>query len=189
MISQQKIDQIASTIRLAEEDIKNKGVKGLTNKFPVNSNNLPFGTFFVDELEIEPKKLCSEMDYIPSYFFYGCEKLNDIELFGNIKRIELSAFSHCEHLFRVLMIANYEIPSFCFSECIILHKIVIRGNCRYIHKDAFRNCERLEEIYIPKTCEGIDDNAFSGCNNYFKIYSHNPNLVYNGSDGNIIYIK
>lgn len=78
---------------------------------------------------------------IKPYAFYGCSKLNKINLSVNLK----------------------EIPAYAFSFCSGLESIKIPYSVTLIDVKAFENCINLKDVDVPVSVTYIHSSAFDGC--------------------------
>lgn len=123
---------------------------------------------------------------IGAYAFQHCYGLETINLSEGLAEIQEGAFQSC------LFVQQVDIPdsvtslgSRSFKDCTYLGNVTIGSGINYIHEETFEGCGMLENIvlgenvriigsyafastdvrniYIPKSVERIENNAFSGC--------------------------
>lgn len=93
------------------------------------------------ESEISFISLSSKMSIIASMTFSGCQKLYQIVIPSNIKKIDEFAFERCE----------------------FLRDVQLNEGLKSIGKGAFYNCYRLSKLTIPPSVSEIGVNPFLGC--------------------------
>ena len=77
---------------------------------------------------------------IPSYAFYDCFEIQNIDIPISVLFIRDWAFAHCG-----------------------LNKVPLNEGLRYIYEYAFYNCNSLNNITFPSTLLGIYESAFESC--------------------------
>ena len=98
---------------------------------------------------------------IGKYAFYGCERLNKIEL-KNVKHLGKGAFSYCESLVDLNFSNSIEsIGEQAFVGCISLEYLKLYKNLDSIGKQAFNGCTNLTFIEISSGI--IGEHAFNQC--------------------------
>ena len=136
------------------------------------------------------------------YAFYGCRKLNSIDIPESVTTISDNAFSGCVELTSieipnsVTSIGNWafdgcyaltsiDIPESvttihtgAFDYCFGLTTITIPNSVNYIDSYAFDGCDGLKSIVIPNSVNYIGDGAFSGCSELTEISVDSGNTTY-----------
>lgn len=122
--------------------------------------------------------------------FNGCKKLEEVEL-QNVEEIGSNTFSHCDRLRNVIIGKNTKrITNFAFDDCTSLESITIPEGCvevagfngctnlrninlpksvKKLGNNAFKDCRRFESFVIPEGVEELGHSAFAGCSNLKKI--------------------
>ena len=83
-------------------------------------------------------------DIMP-YAFYGCKKIESVNLSPNLKTIPAYAFSYCNGLTSIKI--PYSVSSIdvrAFEYCINLENVDIPVSVDYIHPEAFYGCSKLK---------------------------------------------
>ena len=99
---------------------------------------------------------------IPERTFYGCMRLEKVELTEKVKTIGKLAFSKTA-------ITNMKIPNGVeaieagtFENCSKLESVIIPSSVKIIGSYAFAFCEKLLNLDVPKSVTTIEYNAFRG---------------------------
>lgn len=102
--------------------------------------------------------------------FYGCRKLQIVELPDHIRDIGEGAFLECEDLVKVRLPAGLKVISEkAFTGCNSLEGIEFPKKLESIEAYAFASCESLKEIKIPRSIKEIGDGAFRACTKLEKV--------------------
>ncbi len=96
--------------------------------------------------------------------FFGCEKLEAIEISDSVEEIENNAFSGCVNL-KLVKLPNKltKIERCLFFECTNLQTLVIPDSVKSIGDDAFWCCENLTDLILPESLEKLGENVFGFC--------------------------
>lgn len=144
--------------------------------------NIPSGLIAIkddsDKAEDKPIKLADEIFYectglkqvtfddnnqiaeIGAYTFYGCKKLEKIELPSNLKKIGNNAFENTSALKEIVFNKHLEeIGDYAFHGCGVV-KLDFNLTLRSIGKFAFEYCENLENVSFEINLKVIDEGAF-----------------------------
>ena len=124
---------------------------------------------------------------IPSYAFYGCNKLialtlpegvlsigegafrncsslQELDIPEGVATLGESTFQGCTNLARVSIPSSVEkIPYYCFYQCEKLTEVAIAEGVKTIGERAFQSCYALPSVVIPQSVEQIERNAFYFC--------------------------
>lgn len=95
-----------------------------------------------------------QLKQINEQCFYGCNKLDTIELPSSIIRLKLVAFGNC---------------------C-ALTTVKLNNSLKFIGESCFSTCTNLQEIEIPKSVNHIASYAFEYCKNLRKVTILNPEI-------------
>ena len=91
---------------------------------------------------------------IPSYSFYGCNKLKTVVFGKRIESIDESAFYNCTSIETVVIPETLsKLGDYCFRGCTSLKKVFIPKNT-FIGENSFYGCNELV-IYTPKNARCI----------------------------------
>lgn len=133
-----------------------------------------------------PDKITS----IGDYAFAMCESLQEISLPPNLQEIGTAAFSGCSNISSLRIedaASTLYTDSFNFTDSPIatlylgrtttltfhdnkyLNDLTIGPLVKTISAYAFGRCDLLPSVYIPESCENIEEGAFSDCNNLHTI--------------------
>lgn len=106
----------------------------------------------------------SEIENLPRYAFWNCEKLSTVYFPDTLKKIEEDAFWACQSLNDVVLPDGLEIiEAVAFSYCIALENISFPDTLKKIEEGAFYNCTKLNNVELPNSIEKIGDQAFDKC--------------------------
>ena len=98
--------------------------------------------------------------------FYGCTKLESVELSDGLQYIGRHAFSGCEKLRKIDIPDSVQtIGGNAFSGCASLESIHLPEGLTEIPEGMCYTCILLDEINFPDTVTSIGDEAFYQCNN------------------------
>lgn len=106
--------------------------------------------------------------HVGAYAFFGCWKVESVQIASTVKDFGEGAFHGCEPLKSVTIpdgVTN--IPYSLFYGC-GLKQVKIPDSVTYIGERAFAYCE-LEELILPDNIVKIDDEAFECCGNVTQI--------------------
>lgn len=121
--------------------------------------NMAFYECYVTEAAIP-----SSVKVIGSAAFYGCEKLENIEIAQGVEVIDRQAFADCTSLASVSIPSSVtEIGYSAFNSCTSLKSISIPGSVKTLGESAFENCSGLESITMSSGTEIIGKYAFDEC--------------------------
>lgn len=96
--------------------------------------------------------------------FYGCDRLEKVEIPGSVKNIGGSAFQGCKNLRDVVIPRSVKsIRWYAFEGCIKLKKVEFPEGVKEISMNTFANCLNLEEVKIPESVGRIGSYAFEDC--------------------------
>ena len=109
--------------------------------------------------------------------FYGCNKLEAIEIPDSVSNIGESAFCFCSSL-KTIVIPNgvTKLSGYLFNSCSALESIVLPKNLISIGAHTFWGCISLKSINLPKSLETIGDYAFFHCDS-LKIVTIPKNVI------------
>lgn len=120
--------------------------------------------------------------------FSGYTNLQSVILPSNGVDIDLCVFTNCTGLREIIIPTGSWIGAAAFSGCTSLERVIIQDGMLAIGRHVFQNCSNLQYIQIPMSVEGINSQAFSGCNNvrtiigseklYAKVFSNGSIISY-----------
>lgn len=114
---------------------------------------------------IEKFTLPSTIKRINSSAFSHCEKLKNITLPSSLKVLGYSAFSYCSQLRSITIPASVtELSQSTFGNCTRLKSVTFKTRkIDYIPTECFEYCKRLEAFSIPSSVKSIENYAFWHC--------------------------
>ena len=122
------------------------------------------------QLGIANTVIPASVTVIGSSAFYGCVRLQSIDIPEGVKTIDDSAFSGCTALTDVTFPSTLtSIGYTSFSGCKKLSAVLLPEGLKTIGEKAFQNCSSLKKVSIPSTVTSIDYSAFSGCSRLTKV--------------------
>lgn len=121
-------------------------------------------------LNVNTVVLPNSVTKIGSRVFWGCSKLQNINIPNSVTEIGSYAFRGCSNL------PNINIPNsvtvigdYAFYECSKLHEVILPGSLTAISSYTFHSCTNLQVVTLPNTLEEIGYAAFIGCENLVSI--------------------
>ena len=78
--------------------------------------------------------------------FYGCSKLESLDIKNNVQKIEKNIVSGCTKLRKVSLHKVGTINNSAFSGCINLEDIEINDTINYVEKESFKGCVNLKKV-------------------------------------------
>nr|MCR5664036.1 leucine-rich repeat protein [Oscillospiraceae bacterium] len=93
--------------------------------------------------------------------FYGCEALTSFSLPG-LLRLGWDAFYGCTSLTWISLDAQ-TIGGYAFCGCTALERVYLHEGTETIGVSAFQDCTALETLELPESLTTIESSAFSGC--------------------------
>lgn len=101
--------------------------------------------------------------------FYGCNKLESIDIPYGVKRIGDGAFYGCANLEGIYIPSSVEyIGSYAFSGCSGITSIAVPYGVTAINPNTFDGCTSLTEVIFSEGVDYIDENAFRNCSSLTK---------------------
>ncbi len=107
---------------------------------------------------------------IGDYWFYGCTKLESVELPDSLVKIGAYCFSGCSSLESIVIPENCcEYYNYVFNGCSKLKWAILpsdNSSSNYLHRIpdyTFNGCSNLENVWVGEGYTTIDNNAFNGC--------------------------
>lgn len=96
--------------------------------------------------------------------FYGCSRLETVELPTGLTRIENEAFSDCDFLTEVTIPDTVtSIAEEAFNRCAALRSVELSSAITTISPSTFFKCSALTSIEIPASVTSIEKSAFENC--------------------------
>lgn len=159
-------------------------------------------TSFFQNNNVQAIKLPSTMRSIADGAFYGCARIQDVELNEGLKDIGYRCFCRCTEIRKIKLpstlvsigdgafsgcnkLEEIEIPSgvaeisqSMFQGCTELNTVILNEGIKAIGNYAFYDCVSLKRIVFPKTLDVISPLAFSKCSNLKEVIFKNKNIVH-----------
>ena len=96
--------------------------------------------------------------------FFGCKKLDQIDLPNTTTGIYKSAFQNCDALSDITLSTSLAyIDELAFADCKVLNNITLPDTKLNINIAAFLNDVALTSITLPARLQGLGASAFEGC--------------------------
>ena len=96
--------------------------------------------------------------------FYGCEKLNMVDLPNTTIGIYKQAFQNCDALSDITLSTSLTyIDEQAFADCKVLNNVILPETELNINISAFQNDVALTAITLPTRLQGLGASAFEGC--------------------------
>ena len=116
---------------------------------------------------------------IPELAFYGCDKIEEVKIEGEVEKISANAFRNCSSLEKVgLPKTLKEIETKAFMNCTHLKNINLPSSIKRIEDYTFANCKSLSTFVVTETLEYISENAFQNCINLNEFNVHRDNMYF-----------
>lgn len=136
-------------------------------RLPYVLSSLGHGAF--SQTKISSITIPSRLEEIPAYAFYNCYSLRSVSLTEGVKTINEYAFYNTAlerlNIPKTILSIGYK----SFAECSDLKQLNLGEKLKKIDEYAFYNCLSLESLVIPKDCNFIGNNAFTGAVNLSEI--------------------
>ena len=96
--------------------------------------------------------------------FYGCKKLNQVDLPNTTTGIYKHAFQECDALADIMLSTSLNIiDEYAFADCKVLNNVVLPETDLNIQIGAFQNDKALTAIALPSRLQGLGASAFENC--------------------------
>lgn len=119
------------------------------------------GGFSQNCTNFEEFEYFTTLNRIPVYLFYGCSKLEVINLPIGIESIDGYAFYGCTALKSIVVPRNVtSIGEQAFRNCTNLESVIFEGNVTSIGEYAFYNCPKLKSITLSSGLTSISNYTF-----------------------------
>jgi len=114
--------------------------------------------------------------------FEECRNLTNVTLPDSITAIYMNTFNDCFSLDSIIIPNTVtSIGQYAFYNCSSLYFFSLPDSLVSIGKYAFYNCA-FDSVYIPASCQWIEDNPFENCNNIVSIIVSDSNPRYDSRD-------
>lgn len=156
-------------ITFSQAPTKIGGLGMFEDKTTLTSISLPESiTSIGDELSrssnLASVKLSNKMTHIPSFAFYGCSKLIDINIPDSLIEIGECAFGDCSQIKSITLPQSVTaIGDSAFYGCYALQSVDLPETLATIGEAAFYECKSLASITIPDGVTEIKYNTFAKC--------------------------
>jgi len=151
-------------------EILNKNPQATTLIIPDNITRITQDAFRYEGRESNIKEIVlpDSVNTITSRTFYGMEKIEKINIPGNVKKIGESAFSGCKNLKYISIAEGVEsIEESVFYNCDSLEEIVLPSTIRNISYRVFSKCTSLKKVVLNEGLESISDAiGLNDCENF-----------------------
>ena len=108
----------------------------------------------------------TNLTYLGSSAFSGCEDIKEVVLNNNIDIIDIYTFAGCLNLKAITISSSItRICNFAFSGCSSLVEMTLPEGLTEIGMSSFGDCSSLKEITLPDNLIAIGTRAFSDCSN------------------------
>ena len=116
------------------------------------------------ECGVKNVTLDKSLDTVKSHLFYGCDRLEEINLHENITYISDHAFTNCTKLKKVNFSSNIEyIEDEAFMGCTSLTEAVLPVNLTWLMSGAFLGCTKLKSVKINSRLGQLRSGTFLMC--------------------------
>ncbi len=129
-----------------------------------------FSRCFLDNMKVVTVTLPSTINFIDGNAFYGCRKLEYINLPEGIERIETCTFRYNENLKEINFPSTLKYIGWCaFDGCSSLTSLIFPEGLEEIDDNAFYYCDGIEEISLPSSLKKLGEYCFGATNNIKEI--------------------
>ena len=107
--------------------------------------------FYAIADKIKSVNIGNNITEIGDHAFFNCRRIESVYIpsDGDLKWIEVAAFSYCESLKYINLPDNlYEIDYEAFRYCSSLNNIILPSGLIFLQQGAFANCDALSNIYL-----------------------------------------
>lgn len=114
--------------------------------------------------ELREINLPDGLEYLGSYAFYYCVKLEKVRIPRSLKEIQYCTFDNCTSL-RIAELHDdiQTIGNYAFSECNALEAVHIPAKLKVLSDSAFALCYELKEVKLPSGMVSVGYYAFRDC--------------------------
>lgn len=101
---------------------------------------------------------------IPTEYFKDCIDLVEIDIVGNVEKLNDSAFERCHSLTHLNMnYIGYIVPKNCFKECYNIEILPEMNNVMELNEGAFEACHKLQTVKLSQNIRKLGNKAFKEC--------------------------
>ena len=132
----------------------------LSGNLILPEGTVDFGAFATTQIEsvVIPEGVTVLEDSV----FFSCVKLKSVSFPSTLKKIGNNCFFNMTSLEQVIVQKDTELEYRAFAGLPSLRKVVFSEGFTRLEQN-FDSCENLSLVYLPKSIEYIDYNAFNGC--------------------------
>lgn len=114
--------------------------------------------------KLEEVDLGGEVEVLKREAFRGCKSLKEVHLPENVRKIGESVFRDCISMTALSVeCAEMELGERAFENCASLEDIKLCDGITEIYGGAFNSCKSLKEIHLPKHLTIVGESAFADC--------------------------
>lgn len=114
--------------------------------------------------KLEKIELGGEVEILKREAFRGCKSLKEVHLPKNVRKIGESVFRDCISMTSLTVeCAEMELGERAFENCATLENIELCDGITEIYGGAFNSCKALISINLPKQLTIVGESAFADC--------------------------
>ena len=134
---------------------------------------------FARQSNLKQIDYCCSIDIIES-FAPNLINLIELNIYGNVARINANAFSNCRQLTKINFPKTLEVIEANAFNCISIENIVlIHTKLTRIESDAFADNQKLRKMYLPASLVSVHSKAFTKTSRRINIFYPGINSITN----------